>query len=116
MYVRLVDKDNFKSPILYIHADEEEFMKQIELWLEQVKKVIADYPQVDGLPLGRLEPDTAMVDLVRHLGNYYVESTPLSFLPVGHVYGCLRLVNETDSLRYGHKVIEIKLHTDTVKE
>jgi hypothetical protein len=109
MYVQLIDKDNLKSPILYIHADEDEFMTQIELWLAQMKKVIADYPQVKGLPLGRLEPNTAIVDLVLHLGNYYVKSTPLSFAPPGHVYGCLRLVNETDALKYGDKVIKIKL-------
>jgi hypothetical protein len=109
MYVQLIDKDRFKSPILYIHSDEDEFMAQIGIWLAQVKKVIADYSHASGLPLGRLEPDTAMVDLVRHLGNYYVESTPLSSLPAGHVYSCLRLVNETDVLKDGNEVIKIEL-------
>jgi hypothetical protein len=109
MYVQLVDKHNFHSPTLYIHADEVEFMDQIEVWLKQVRKVIADYPKVDGLPLGRLESATALVDLVRHLGNYYVESTPLSFVPAGHVYGCLRLVNEAEVLEAGEEITEIKL-------
>jgi hypothetical protein len=109
MYVQLIDKDNFKSPVLYIHADEDEFMAQIKVWLVLVRKVIADYPSVNGLPLGRLEANTAIVDLIRHLGNYYVETTPLSFVPSGHVYGCLRLVNETDALKYGTDIIKINL-------
>lgn len=105
MYIQLIDKDNFKSPILYIHSDEEEFVEQIMLWKKSLHELRKNYPKVDGLPLGRLEPDVAMVDLIRHLGNYYVENIPLSFLPNGHVYGCLRLVNEADE-----EVIEINLH------
>jgi len=109
MYVQLIDKDDFKSPILYIHADEEDFMNQIEIWLKQVKKIIIDYPIVTGLPLGRLDPNTAIVDLIRHLGNYFVENTPLSFLPSGHVYGNLRIINEEEVLKYGDQIVEIKL-------
>jgi len=109
MYVQLVGKHDLKSPILYIHADEDEFMEQINIWLKQVKKVIADYPEVNGLPLGRLEPAVAMVDLVRHLGNYFVENTPLSFLPAGHVYGCLGIRNEAEVLKYDEEIIEINL-------
>ena len=110
MYIQLVDKDGFKSPILYIHADEDEFMAQIEIWRKQIQKVIAEYPHVDGLPLGRLEPATCMMDLIRHLGNYYVENTPLSFVPVGHVYGCLRILNEEEVLKYDNEITEINLH------
>ena len=110
MNIQLVDKDGFKSPILYIHADEDEFMEQINLWLQQVRKTIVDYPKLDGLPFGRLDPSTCMVDLIRHLGNYYVENTPLSFASVGHVYSCLRLLNEEDVLKYSDEITEINLH------
>ena len=71
MYVQLVDKDNFRSPVLYIHSDEEEFMEQILAWKKDLLALRKEYPAVDGLPLGRLDPDVAMVDLLRYLGNYY---------------------------------------------
>jgi hypothetical protein len=110
MYIQLVDKDNFKSPVLYIHSDEDEFMEQIQAWKKDLHELREEYPAIDGLPLGRLEPDTAMIDLLRYLGNYYVESTPLSFLPPGHVYGCLRIMDSKKV--YGEAITEINLHDE----
>jgi len=109
MFIQLIDKDGFKSPVLYIHSDEDEFMAQINLWLQQVYETIDSYPTLDGLPFGRLDPNTCMVDLIRHLGNYYVESTPISFAVPGHVYSCLRLWNEED---VDDEIIQINLHEE----
>jgi hypothetical protein len=110
MYIQLVDKHGFKSPILYIHSDEEEFVEQINIWRNRIREIIINHPHANGLPLGRLEPNTCMVDLIMHLGNYYVENTPLSFVPKGHVYGCLSLMNEEDVLEYGDEITQINLH------
>jgi hypothetical protein len=110
MLIQLIDKDGWRSPVLYIHSDEDEFMEQINLWLQEVRQIIKDYPSVDGLPLGRLDPETCMFDLARHLGNYYVESTPLSFAPAGHVYGCLKIFRNEDEI--DEEIVEINLHEE----
>ena len=109
MLIRLVDKDNFKSPVIRIHADGEEFMEQIELWKKEIHKIHDEYPHMDGLPLGRMDAGTCMFDLIRHLGNYYVESTPLSFVPKGHVYSCLKLL-ETIEKFDDEDITEIKTY------
>lgn len=109
MYIRLVDEHNFKSPILYIHSDEDEFMAEIEKWKKDLLEFVKNNPKVDGLPLGGFDASTCMVDLMRHLTQYYVESTEFSFVEKNiRVLGTLRLLNE-DYLT-GHVVVEIKTY------
>ena len=115
MFLRLVDKDGFKSPILYIHSDEDEFMEQIREWKNELHRFIEDEnkakevggPNAGGImPLTRLDPETCLVDLVRHLSLYYTRTTPHS---KGHVTGCLRLVDYNPILKKV-KIEEINLH------
>lgn len=108
MYVQLVDKHNFRSPVLYIHADENEFLEQIEIWRQDLFKWIKDNPKVGGMPLGRLEPATCIIDLMRHLIKFYVETTEFSFVAPGRVIGSLRLQNQEDIMN-DEDPIEIKL-------
>ena len=109
MYIRLIDKGGWRSPIFHIHSDEEEFLQQIEVWKKEIHQIHKDYPHMDGLPLGRMDAGTCMFDLIRHLGNYYVESTPLSFIPKGHVYSCLKLIEDKEEETLKHEdVLEIK--------
>ena len=111
MYIQLVDKDGFKSPVLYIHSNEDEFMEQINLWQQKVYEILDNYPHVDGLPLGRLDPNTCMVDLIRYLADYYIKSTPLSFVPAGHVYTTLAIKNE-ENLAAGDVITRINLYEE----
>ncbi len=105
MFLRLIDKDGWKSPVLYIHGDEKEFIKEIEKWkkdtLEWVKN--SDF---DGTPLCRLDANTCMVDLLRHLTNYYIKSTPNC---EGRIIMTLRLFDEAD-VSEGDDIIEIKTY------
>ena len=104
MFVRLIDEHGFKSPVLDIHNDEEEFMEQIEMWkmnlLIWVKKTT-----LTGMPLGRLEANTCIVDLLRHLTSYYVLSSPLC---EGRITMTFRLVD--DDYADGSEIIEIKTY------
>jgi len=78
MYIRLIDKDNFVSNTLHIQHDEDEFLAEIEKWkhglLEWVKKQ-GERSKV-GMPLARLDAGTCMIDLIRHLAEYYINTTP----------------------------------------
>jgi len=76
MYLRLIDKGNFVSPILYIHADEEEFMGEVKRWKENMLQWIKNNPEMDCTPLGRLDAGVCMIDLLQHLAKYYVETIP----------------------------------------
>lgn len=109
MFIQLVDEHNFKSPLLYIHADEDEFMAEIEEWKEGLLKWAED-PLVQGLPLGRLDSNTCIVDLMRHLTKFYVESTELSFSKEGRIFGTLRLLNESYLDGMDEDVVEIKTY------
>ena len=75
MYIRLIDKQKFTSPVLYIHNDEKEFLHEIESWRKDLLDWV-DSLDWDGMPLARLEAETCMVDLLRHLTEYYVRSRP----------------------------------------
>ena len=110
MYIQLVDRDGFLSEVLYIHSDKDEFMTEVNNWKKNLLDIIKTNKYTNGLPLGRLEAQTCMVDLIRHLGNYYVESTPLSFIPAGNVWSCLKLASQNEVLEYGEPIIEIKTY------
>lgn len=71
LYIRIVDKANFKSPVLRIHSDEDEFLKIINKWREELL-IWAAIPQNQGVPLSLIDAHTAMVDLLRELTAYYV--------------------------------------------
>lgn len=96
MYIQLVDKHGSESPLLYIHSDHEEFMAEINKWkgglLEWAKQDI-----VRGLPLGRLEASTCMVDLLHHLTGYFVECAKNDLAKYEYfqnrITNCLRLLN-----------------------
>ena len=110
MYIQLIDKDGFLSSVLYIHSDYDEFRAEIDNWKQNLLAIVKSNKYVDGLPLGRLEAQTCMVDLIRHLGNYYVESTPLSFVEPGNVWSCLKLADQDEVLEYGNSIVEIKTY------
>lgn len=93
LYIRFVEQDNpqlWRSPILYIHNDEEEFRKFLERYLKELyewQKVHSK--QWGGLPLGRLEAQTVICDFMYRLTNYYQKTYP----PVsGRIVSWMRLV------------------------
>ena len=90
MYIQLKDKDNFKSGILYIQCDEEEFLVQIYKWLKELKEWV-NTTIYTGMPLSRFEPDTAMVDLIWHLCEYYNKTSMLR--EKGRIIGTFRLIS-----------------------
>jgi hypothetical protein len=92
IFIRLIKRSDrqLKSPVLYIHNDEKEFMREIRKW----KKDLIAWSKEgynDGTPLGRREINTCIVDLLRHLTAYYVVTTPNCG---GHIRGTFRLVDE----------------------
>lgn len=117
MYVQLIDKHNFTSPILYIHCDKDEFMGQIEKWKTDLLQWIEENPEVKGLPLGRLEPNICMTDLIRHLTSYYAKVCAEQELPEyfqGRIPGTLHLMNDSYlSADDFEEVIRINLHEET---
>jgi hypothetical protein len=123
MYIRLVDKHNWKSPVLYIHADEKEWIEQIILWRKNLLAWCKKHPIMNGMPLGRLEASVCMVDLIRHLSEYYVnynnelaELMPDSITEKyeGHIVSTFRLLGppEADGLEDVENIIEIKTYED----
>ncbi len=89
MYIQLKDKDNFKSGVLYIHCDTEEFLAQINKWLVELKDWVAS-TVYSGMPLSRFDPEVAMVDLIWYLCKYYDETSMLR--EKGRIIGTFRLV------------------------
>ena len=104
MFLRLVDENEFKSPILDIHSDEKEFLKQIELWKSHLL-IWAKRTSLIGTPLGRLDVNTCIVDLLRHLTSYYVLSSPHC---EGRITMTFRLVNE--DYAKGSEITEVKIY------
>ena len=105
MFVRLVDKDNWKSPILQIHNDEEEFLSEIEKWKKDLLEWVANNTDYNGTPLARLDVNTCIVDLLRHITDYYVKTTPNCD---SRIIMTLRLVEEDYAA--GEDIMEIKTY------
>jgi len=105
MYIQLVDKDNFHSPVLYIHDDVDEFKKFIDKYVEELKEWTKT-TVYSGMPLSRFEPDCVMVDLLHKLAIYYDESS--MFREKGRILGTLRIMNESDVS--GEDIIRIRLN------
>jgi len=123
MYIRLVDRDNWKSPILYIHADEKEWLEQITIWRRNLLEWVKAYPAMGGMPLGRLEASMCMVDLLWHLTKYYVEYNEMLAEEMpnlviaqydGHIVSTFRLLGppETDNLEEVDNIIEVKTYEE----
>jgi len=92
MLIQLIDKDGFKSAVLDIHDNaEEEFIAAIKHWFVWLHYWLERNPKMDGMPLGRLDPDTAMVDLMRELTQRYLLNTPNCN---GRIIATFRLQNE----------------------
>lgn len=104
MFIRLVDKDGLKSPILSIHCDEKELLGQIESWKEDLL-IWSKRTTLTHTPLGRLEADTCIIDLLRHITSYYLISTPHC---EGKITSTLSLVDE--SYVAGSEILEMKTY------
>ncbi|KKN28304.1 hypothetical protein LCGC14_0855400 [marine sediment metagenome] len=105
MFLRLIDKDGWRSPVLYIHSDEKQFMEEIEKWKKDLLEWVKN-STFRGTPLCRLDANTCIVDLLRHLTNYYTESTPNC---EGRIIMTLRLFDNA-YIDEGDVVIEIKTY------
>ena len=114
MYIQLKEKSgNFKSPVLYIHNDEDEAEKIINIWLENLR----DWANQEkfkrgGPPLSRLDANTAIVDLCYTLGQYYIDTTPKPEAisihdKLEHVESWLRLFNYEDVKNENILIIEL---------
>jgi len=98
MYLQLIDKDNFKSVILYIHSDTDEFLKVIDAWKDELLNYARQEQEHNGVgfPLSRLEVDTCIVDLLRVLTEYYVKTSAFIKPHTGRIMATMRLLNESD--------------------
>lgn len=56
-----------KSVVLFSHWGGTKFLKKAERYVIKLKKEIATNTLLDGMPLSRLQPQTVMVDFVRHI-------------------------------------------------
>ncbi len=89
MYIQFVEQANpnlFKSPVLYIHCDEEEFKQFLNKYLEDLFK---------GFPLGRLEAPTVMCDFMHKLTLYYIENTGNLINSEGRIISWMRLLDRS---------------------
>ena len=102
-YLRLIDKNNWVSPILHIHHDSEEFLKEVYKWREGLWKWVAEEPHRDGMPLGRLEAGICMIDLLANLHTYYIKTTPKCG---GKVWATLQLIDTPKRKEHRGKDIE----------
>ena len=106
MYIQLIDKDGFKSSVLNIFPNaEEEFLTKITLWKEELL-LWSKEKGFRGTPLGRLEAQTCMVDLIHYLTKYFVKSSDYCD---GRIVGTMGLIN-TEELMHTAKIIEIKVY------
>lgn len=92
VYIRVVDNAGLKSPILRIHNDEEEFLGVIKKWQKELATWVK-LPGNRGLPLGCSDASTAIVDLLRELTKYYVET---DLLKTNRIRATFRLYEEKD--------------------
>ena len=93
MFIQLIDKNGDKSPVLYIHSDVEEFIGEINNWALDLIQWRKDNPLEDGTPLWRGDASTCVVDLLRHLTEYYVKTDAHN---KGRIVATLRLYSDED--------------------
>lgn len=97
MYIQLVDKHNFRSPILYLHADRDSWIEQIEKWRNDLLSWLEETGMGGhGTPLTRLDAEACIIDLLRHLIAFYKSEMDEHFPQYeGRVFGTFRLFNES---------------------
>lgn len=88
--IQLLDRYGNYSPVLDFHCDEEEFIAQVELWLRSLLHWQSVNEDCHGQPLGRLEVEVCMVDLMRHITAYEVKAMSAS-RHIGRIIGTIRL-------------------------
>lgn len=93
MYVQLVEDENWKSPLLYIHSDKDEALQFIEEWKQSVIKFSKESKL--GTPLSRLDVNTAFCDLVFKVSAYYLETSGDTVKSQMFVQSWLRCFNES---------------------
>jgi len=114
MYVQLVEDANWRSPVLYIHCDEEETLQFINQWLKELIAWVLQDPR-GGMPLQRLDVNTAMVDLTFKLGQYYFDTMPDQVAEAGYVQSWLRLFNESKIADRSERIYIINLKEELNK-
>ena len=62
--INFKNKD-YKSPVLFSHWGGPEFLEDAKKYLEELKEKTKKYKRIT--PLSRMEPQTVMVDFIRHL-------------------------------------------------
>lgn len=94
MYVQLKEDENWKSPVLYIHSDEDEALQFIEEWKQSVIRFSKESKL--GTPLSRLDVNTAFCDLVFKISAYYLESSGDTVKSQMFIQSWLRCFNESE--------------------
>lgn len=97
MYIKFVEKINpdlNKSPVLYIHCDEdefEEFLNKYLIDLYEWQKTV----DFKGFPLGRLEAPTVICDFMHKLTAYYLESSGDRVKEQSRIISWMRLLDSS---------------------
>lgn len=94
MYIQLKEDENWKSPVLYIHSDEDEALEFINNWKQEVKELAKNSKL--GTPLARLDVNTAFCDLLYKIGQYYLDTTGDTVGDAGFIQSWLRCFNESE--------------------
>lgn len=110
LLIQFYESKHFKSPVLYIHSDENEakaflidYVIKLKEW--QAKTIY------DGFPLGRLEPSVVMVDFLHKLTIYYMETTPAGNKE-NRVLSWLRLYSQEDAQGHIEGITKIEISKD----
>lgn len=106
MYIQLKEDEYWKSPVLYIHSDEDEALNFVNNWREEV---IA-FSKIGGVqtPLKRLEVSTAFCDLLYKISVYYLETGHEQIKLEGRIQNWLRCHNESELVGEDIHVIYLK--------
>lgn len=88
---------NETSPVLFSHWGGEEFIDEVNTYLQELKAEQGD--NVITYPLARLEPRTVMVDFIRYITKNMDRVLSNLYLGVDE--------NDGDNSDYGHHVIDL---------
>ena len=87
---------NETSPVLFSHWGGEEFIDEVNTYLQELKAEVTNKVTE---PLDRLSPQTVMVDFIRYLTKDMERSSSNLYLGVDE--------NDGDNSDYGHHVIDL---------
>lgn len=87
---------NETSPVLFSHWGGEEFLDEVNTYLQELKAEVTNKVTE---PLDRLSPQTVMVDFIRYLTKDMGRSSSNLYLGVDE--------NDGDNSDYGHHVIDL---------